>query len=251
MTGITETGSLRTLLDVVGWSIPVVGEMIKFLHVNPFALKTIPDRRNEPQCRDQFFIPGIESEHETGFCGRVSAMTCVAVTVFRRGMATVTAYLILMLEMGNACRQPYLISQLMTIQTGGPVLHFLLRFVHLSISMDLSLFVTIHAHQSFFIMDIGTAAILAGKFRVYSPAMAECARLSFVFFHETVPLDETDINPADLRGLYMAITAGSVTGPAGLFKNLSVKSYRFGLGKSLRNAISLAYGRIVERLFIR
>jgi hypothetical protein len=48
MTGITETGSLRTLLDIMDWRIPLIGEMVKFLHFDSFTLKTIPDRGNEP-----------------------------------------------------------------------------------------------------------------------------------------------------------------------------------------------------------
>jgi hypothetical protein len=76
-------------------------------------------------------------------------------------------------------------------------------------------------------MDIRTAAIFTGKFRVDPAAVTEGTCLSFIFLHKTVPLDETYTDPADLRGLHMTITAGSVTNPAGLFKNIFVKDLGF------------------------
>ena len=116
--------------------------------------------------------------------------------------------------------------------------------------MEFFFFVTIHAHHALLVMDVGIAAILAGKFRINPAAVTQGACFALIFFNKRVPLDEAKINAADNRTFYMAIAAGSVAVVAGLFKNLRIEGFQFCLGKSCLQAFPLAVGCKVERLII-
>jgi hypothetical protein len=94
-------------------------------------------------------------------------------------------------------------------------------------------------------MDVRDAAVFAGIFRVHPPAMAEGAGPALVLADEFVSFEKPDINAPDDGALYVAVPAGCMTAPAGLFEYFSVEGFRFVRGKPGRYAPH-ASGRIVE-----
>lgn len=92
--------------------------------------------------------------------------------------------------------------------------------------------VTIDAGHSFLIMHIRIAAILSSELGVYAPAVAERTGLGLVLADKFVAGNQSEIDTGNDRAFYVAVAAGCMAGPAGLFKYFLIINRGFRIGES-------------------
>jgi len=152
-------------------------------------------------------------------------MALLALSVSRSRMAAVTRDFAFMFAMRNLRRQLGLIAGLMAVFTGRTIFHMLLGRVSRTVTVQLRFFMAVHAQHTLLVMHIRCAAVFTGIFGIDTAAVTEGAGFPLVFFHKFMLRDESDADPAHGRGLDMAIAAGRVTAPAGLFKYFFIKGF--------------------------
>ena len=153
-----------------------------------------------------------------------------------------------MLSVRGPCRQLLLSSELVAVQTPGPILHIVLRMVRRTVAMEFRLFVAVHAKHPFLVMNIGAPAVFAHKLGIHPSAVAESTGLALVSGNKPMPLNQTCAETAYCRTFHMAVPARRVAAPAGLLENLFIKYFRLRCREPSHDTVSLTGGCVMERL---
>jgi len=228
--GITGPGSFCALLDIMHRSIPVIWDGIEIFHFNTRFHERITYGWDNPQRGDLISVSWIPAEDKTGFgSGSRSLMAIETVSILRTGMAAVTADLVLVNAVSSFDKQFFRFDRLMAIRASRPILDGLLRQVLFPITMKFPLFMAVHAHHSFLIMNVRRTAIFTREFRIDATAVAERAGFSFIFFYEFMSLNEAETDPGNSRRFYMAPSTGSMAATARFLENMLVEGLEFGL----------------------
>jgi hypothetical protein len=119
-----------------------------------------------------------------------------------------------------------------------------------SVAVEFGFRMAVHAHHALLVVNVGGTAVLAGELGVNPAAVAEGAGLAFVLFHEFVTVDEAEVHAGYDRAFYMAVAAGGMTAPAGLVEDFCVIGLLLTFGKTSRDAVLEAGGRIMQGKFI-
>jgi hypothetical protein len=85
----------------------------------------------------------------------------------------------------------------------------------------------VHAHHPILVVNVGVSSVFTGELGINPAAMTHGARFPLIFPHEFVAPDQADADPTDPWTFHMAVTAGGMTGPAGLLKHLFIKALLF------------------------
>jgi hypothetical protein len=105
---------------------------------------------------------------------------------------------------------------------------------------------TVHTGHAIAVVHIWSATVVAGEFRINPSAVTKGAGLGFVFANEIVAGEKSSIYARDHGAFYMAIAAGSVAAPTGLFEDLFIEGILFLFGEAAKNAISHAGTGVME-----
>jgi hypothetical protein len=160
-------------------------------------------------------------------------------------MASLTADCIFVYFMGTL-----IFSFLVARYAPGTIFDFLLGIVHHSVSVHFTLFVAIHTHHAFLIMNIGRSPVFTGKFRINTSAVTRGAGSAFILLDEFMALQKAGGNAGNRRRFDMTVAAGRMTAPAGLIKDLSIKGFEFFRRESMLDSFTLTKACIMKRLSI-
>lgn len=209
MAGVAGAGAIRPFPNIVSGRVPVIGQGVEVLHFDAFLNKRIPDRRNQAQRRQRFFVPWItpQNHFRAGF-GAFTRMALLTVAILRSGMAAVAGHLALMRLVRHLRRGGLLAIRLVAIAAGRTVFYMIFGCISLAVAVKFLLLVAVHAKHPLLIMDIRGTAVFARIFRINPSTMAGRTGFTFIFFDKLMFGQQSGADAADRRGLDVTITAG-------------------------------------------
>lgn len=101
MAGVAVPGPIRSLLNIVGYGIPVIRQSVEIILPYSGFLEGRPHSGNESQCRELTGFAGIVSQYDGGArCGAFAKVAGRALPVPRRGMASAAGNGLFVYRMG-------------------------------------------------------------------------------------------------------------------------------------------------------